>query len=295
MLKQFLGAASDKFITGRIALSLSYNGSAYHGWQLQKSGLPTVQQALEQALSQVANQPIKLVCAGRTDRSVHASHQLVHFVTTAKRNQKSWILGCNANLPSDISVSWVGAVDETFHARFSALSRRYLYCIYNHPVRSASFSSEMTWCHYPLDEKAMHDAAQSLVGRHDFSSFRAAGCQAKSPIREMEFVNVSRIANMVVIDIKGNAFLHHMVRNIAGVLMSVGRGAEPVSWSKTVLAAKDRAKGDVTASPCGLFLTHVEYPSEFNIPASGGAPGFVQAMMVAAGHAEYVPEALRES
>lgn len=292
MTKHRSNTASDELITGRIALSLSYNGTAYHGWQSQKDGLPTVQQVLEEALSVVANQRISLTCAGRTDRSVHASHQVVHFDTTARRSRRSWILGCNANLPHDVSVTWVGAVADDFHARFSAISRRYLYCIYNHPVRSASFASEMTWCHYPLNEVLMHQAAQSLVGEHDFSSYRAAGCQAKSPIRIMEFVNVMRIANMVVIDIKGNAFLHHMVRNIAGVLMSVGRGVQPVAWSKTVLDAKDRARGDVTAPPYGLYLSHVDYPSEFNIPASAGAPGFAQAMMVASGHLKYNQDGL---
>ncbi len=265
--------------TRRVALSVSYNGSAYYGWQSQKSGLPTIQKFIEKAVSLVANEPIEVVCAGRTDKSVHASNQIIHFDTSAERSPRSWIFGCNTNLPRDISVSWAGYVDEKFHARFSATSRRYNYLIYNHPVRPANFSTELTWCHHPLDAEKMHQAAQYLVGEHDFTSFRAVGCQSKTPFRFLEFVNVSRFGNVILIDIKGNAFLHHMVRNIAGVLMDIGSGKEAVEWCDYVLKAKDRTKAAVTAQPNGLFLTQVDYPEHFLIQQTSGAPSLIQAMI----------------
>ena len=276
--------AGDHLVTGRVALCLSYNGASYHGWQAQKSGIPTVQKYLEAAISKVANHPVSVVCAGRTDASVHSSYQVVHFDTTVKRSERAWVFGCNANLPDDISVFWAGEMTPDFHARFSATSRRYHYLIYNHPIRPSSFTNEMTWTHYPLDEEKMHQAAQFLVGRHDFTSFRAVGCQANSPVRSLEYVNVQRFSNMIMIDIKGNAFLHHMVRNIAGVLISIGCGKQPVEWCEEVLLLKDRTKADVTASPHGLYLTHVDYPRKFNIPASSGAPSLIQAMLVSSGH-----------
>jgi tRNA pseudouridine38-40 synthase len=277
--EQVSDTAGNESFSGRIALCLSYNGFIYHGWQSQKSGLPTVQKFLEHAISKVANHPVKVICAGRTDSSVHATHQVVHFETTAFRNKRAWVFGCNANLPKDISVSWAGRASEDFHARFSAISRRYHYVIYNHPIRPAIFSNELTLCHAPLNAQAMHKAAQSLVGKHDFSSYRAAGCQANSPVRTLEFVNVKRYSNVIVIDIKGNAFLLHMVRNIAGVLMSIGKGEKPVSWCADVLALRDRKEAAVTASPSGLYLTHVDYPLVYGIPQSTGAPSVIQAML----------------
>ena len=264
---------------GRVALCVLYKGSRYFGWQSQSSGLPTVQDEVEAAIARVANHPVEVVCAGRTDKAVHASYQVVHFDTSAVRSERSWVFGCNANLPPDLSVAWAKPVPDAFHARFSAFSRRYNYFIFNHPVRPAHFFEEMTWCHYQLDESAMHDAAQALLGEHDFTSFRAVGCQSKTPFRNIEAISVRRCANMLVIDIKGNAFLHHMVRNIAGVLMAIGSGNKPVSWCAEVLEARDRKKADVTAPPYGLFLTDVSYPEEFGLPVSPGAPGFAQAML----------------
>lgn len=275
-------SAGDQKITGRIALCVSYNGHQYYGWQSQKSGLPTVQKYIEEALSIVANEPIEVVCAGRTDKSVHASYQIVHFETKALRSPRSWVFGCNTNLPKDISVAWAIEVSDDFHARFSATSRRYNYLIYNHPIRSSSFATELTWCHHPLNATDMHEAAQFLVGEHDFTSFRAVGCQSKTPFRFLEFVNVTRYNDVILLDIKGNAFLHHMVRNIAGVLMTIGAGEQPVSWCDAVLKAKDRTKASVTAPPFGLFLTQVDYPDSFNIPKSTGAPSLVQSMINAA-------------
>ena len=262
-------------------MCLSYNGSSYHGWQAQKCGLSTIQQHVEAAVSKVANHLVHVVCAGRTDKGVHSSYQVIHFDSFAERNPRSWVFGTNANLPKGISISWAGVVDDSFHARFSATSRRYQYIIYNHPIRPASFADELTWCHEKLDAKMMHDAAQSLVGEHDFTSFRAVGCQAKSPVRTMEFLRVTRYSDVIVLDVKGNAFLHHMIRNIAGVLIDIGSGKMAVDWCAKVLAAKDRAQGGVTASPKGLYLSDVVYPCEHLIPNTLGAPSIVQAMISA--------------
>lgn len=272
-------AAGSSDVTGRVALCISYKGSRYFGWQSQSSGIPTVQDEVQSAISKVANHPVEVVCAGRTDKAVHATYQVVHFDTTSKRSERAWVFGCNANLPPDISVAWAKPVSDEFHARFSAFSRRYNYFIYNHPIRPAHFYDEMTWCHYQLNERDMNEAAQSLLGEHDFSSFRAVGCQSKSPYRNIQTISVRRFANILVLDIQGNAFLHHMVRNIAGVLMSIGSGGKPVAWCKEVLEARDRRQADVTAPPFGLFLTDVLYPESFNLPLSGGAPAFAQAML----------------
>lgn len=274
-----LGAAGNSDVTGRVALCISYKGSRYFGWQSQSSGIPTVQDEVQSAISKVANHPVDVVCAGRTDKAVHASYQVVHFDTTSRRTERAWVFGCNANLPPDISVAWAKPVSDEFHARFSAYSRRYNYFIYNHPIRPAHFYDEVTWCHYQLNERDMHEAAQSLLGEHDFSSFRAVGCQSKSPFRNIQAISVRRFANMLVLDIQGNAFLHHMVRNIAGVLMSIGSGSKPVAWCKEVLELRDRRQADVTAPPFGLFLTDVLYPESFNLPLSDGAPVFAQAML----------------
>lgn len=271
--------AGSDIVTGRVALGLSYKGARYCGWQSQPDGVPSVQDELERALSLVANQPIKVTCAGRTDKAVHASYQVVHFDTKALRTERSWVFGCNANLPPDVAVSWVRSVSDDFNARFSATSRRYNYFIYNHPIRPAHYYEEMTWCHYPLDEVRMHEAAKALVGEHDFTSFRAVGCQSKTAIRTLESLNVRRFANVVMLDVKGNAFLHHMVRNIAGVLIAIGNHKKPVSWCQEVLEAKDRTKAGVTAPPYGLFLTDVTYPAGFDLPLSLGAPGMAHAML----------------
>lgn len=281
MTGKSMTAAGDEQITGRIALGLSYKGSRFYGWQAQPDADPSVQGTLEAAISKVANHPVSVVCAGRTDKAVHASYQVVHFDTHAQRSERAWVFGCNANLPPDISVSWAAPVSSEFHARFSAFNRRYNYLIYNHPVRPAHFYDEMTWCHTPLDADKMHTAAQSLLGEHDFTSFRAVGCQSRTPIREIQSISVERYADVLVIDVQGNAFLHHMVRNIAGVLISIGAGRQPVSWCKDVLEARDRAQADVTAPPYGLFLMDVGYPSEFALPASSGAPSIVRSMLAA--------------
>lgn len=243
----------------RIALGVRYDGSSYHGWQVQ-DGLSTVQQQVERALSVVANQPIMVVCAGRTDAGVHASGQVLHFDTVAYRSDHAWIFGSNNNLPYDISIIWAKEVDKGFHARYRALTRRYRYVIYNHEIRPAILRRAISWYFRPLDEKRMQVAAQFLLGEHDFSSFQGAGCQSKTPIRTIFQIEIFRIRRMVVIDVRGNSFLLHMVRNIVGVLVAVGSGEKKPEWAEIVLKAKDRRQGGVTVSPNGLYLVEVTYP-----------------------------------
>ncbi len=249
----------------RIALGVEYDGTGFSGWQLQV-GVRTVQGCLEEALSRVAAHGVRVHCAGRTDAGVHGAEQVVHFDTRAERSMRSWVYGANANLPKTVAVLWATPVSETFHARFSACRRSYRYVIYNRAVRPTFLAWRTTWEYRPLDEGLMHQAAQALVGEQDFSSYRAQGCQAKSPVRTVHEICVYRRGELVFIDIEANAFLHHMVRNIAGVLMAIGAGERPVAWAAEVLRYRDRARGGVTAPPSGLYLTRVGYPSEFQLP-----------------------------
>ena len=249
----------------RVALGIEYDGSRYSGWQ-QQLHAPSVQEAVESALGKVADHAVSVVCAGRTDAGVHACNQVVHFDTEARRRERSWVLGGNANLPDDINLCWAREVDSDFHARFSAIARSYRYTILNRWVRSALESNRMTWVHQPLDESAMQQAAEHLVGEHDFSSYRALACQAKSPVRTVDYIHVARQDDRITIDIKANAFLHHMVRNIAGVLIEIGKGERPVDWSRDVLGYRDRALGGVTAPPHGLYFLSAHYPEPFGIP-----------------------------
>ncbi|MFC1684874.1 tRNA pseudouridine(38-40) synthase TruA [Pseudomonadota bacterium] len=249
----------------RIAMGVEYDGAGFHGWQIQV-GVRTVQEDLEQALSKVADHPIRVQCAGRTDTGVHGVGQVVHFDTEAERPTRSWLLGTNTNMARDLNVTWAQPVAEEFHARFSATNRSYRYVILNRMTRSALLRNHAVWSHRPLDEQRMHEAAQLLVGTHDFSSYRALGCQAKSPVRTISEISVRRQEDRVIIELNANAFLHHMVRNIAGVLMAIGRGEQPVAWSREILERRDRTQGGVTAPPQGLYLMHVGYPEQFNIP-----------------------------
>jgi tRNA pseudouridine38-40 synthase len=251
----------------RIALGIEYDGSAYNGWQKQKHGLG-VQEVVEEAISTVANQPIKVVCAGRTDTGVHALEQVVHFDTTAVRDMRSWVFGANANLPGNVSVLWAKQVDDEFHARFSASARCYRYIILNRAVRPAVNAGRVTWEYRPLDVDKMHRAGSSLLGEHDFSSYRALQCQSKTPMRNITRLDVIRDNEKVIIEIEANAFLHHMVRNIAGVLITIGAGDEPVEWSKEVLELRDRAQGGITAPADGLYFFKVSYPERFSVPPS---------------------------
>ncbi|MFS1292113.1 tRNA pseudouridine(38-40) synthase TruA [Pseudomonas piscis] len=259
----------------RIALGVEYKGSRYHGWQRQSSGVPSVQETLEKALSRVADSPITLTCAGRTDAGVHASGQVVHFDTQVVRPMKAWVMGANINLPHDISVSWAREMPAHFHARFKAIARRYRYVIYNDQIRPAHLNEEITWNHRPLDTERMAEAAAYLVGTHDFSAFRAGQCQAKSPIKEIHHLQVIRCGRMIVLDIRASAFLHHMVRNIAGVLMTIGAGERPVEWAREVLESRVRRAGGVTAHPFGLYLVQVEYRDEFQLPERYIGPHFL--------------------
>ncbi|CAM4442780.1 MAG: tRNA pseudouridine synthase A [Legionella sp.] len=258
----------------RIALVLEYDGSHYHGWQAQ-TGLHTVQQALEHALSKVADSPISVVCAGRTDTGVHATNQVVHFDTDKERSIRAWIHGANSFLPKDVCVKWGKELPEEFNARYSATARRYRYIIYNGAIRPALLRSNMTWQYRQLDHRLMHQAAQFLVGEKDFTSFRSVECQSNTPMRNVHKIQVTRANDLVIIDISANAFLHHMVRNIAGVLIAVGSGKHPVSWVEEVLAARDRRLGAETAPAYGLYLVQVTYPQGFGILQNNPGPAFL--------------------
>ncbi|OOG22333.1 tRNA pseudouridine(38-40) synthase TruA [Thioalkalivibrio denitrificans] len=257
----------------RLALGLEYDGADFCGWQSQKHARG-VQACVEQALSKVANQPVKVVCAGRTDAGVHATCQVIHFDTDAERTERSWILGGNSHLPPQVSLLWAREMDPGFSARFSARSRRYRYVIFNRWVRPGVLHRKVSWHHRPLDAGLMHEAGQRLLGEWDFTSFRAVGCQAKSPVRTLLSLDVSRRGDFIYLDVHANAFLHHMVRNIAGVLMAVGEGDRPMEWVSEVLHARDRTLGGVTASPHGLYLVHVEYEAETGIVLEPVLPEF---------------------
>ena len=258
----------------RIALGIEYDGAAFFGWQRQKE-VNTVQGELEKALSKVANHPVDVFCAGRTDAGVHGTGQVVHFETDSIRTERGWTMGVNTNLPDSIAVTWVKHVPDDFHARFSATARRYRYIISNTKLRPAILNAGLSHYHSPLDEHLMHQAAQALLGENDFSSFRAAQCQSNSPNRFIHFINVTRHNDFIVIDIKANAFVHHMVRNIAGSLIAVGKGEQPVEWMTELLVAKDRTKAAETAKPNGLYLVQVDYPDTFELPKTQLGPLFL--------------------
>lgn len=267
----------------RWVAGVEYNGALYKGWQKQKHHPgPSVQESLEVAISKVANHPIDVVCAGRTDSGVHASAQVIHFDTTAIRSDRSWKLGINTGLPDGICLNWImpaPRVDgDPFHARFSAVARRYRYFILNKPVKPGLMHDQATWWRRPLDEALMHQAAQALVGEHDFTSFRARDCQANHAIRTMKDISVKRLNDWVVIEVCANAFLYHMVRNIAGVLLPIGEGKRPTTWCAEVLAAKDRTKAGVTAPGEGLYFVDVEYPDYPDLPIDRSGPYFYQFM-----------------
>lgn len=249
-------------MTQRIALGLQYDGSQYHGWQIQPHQ-NTVQLQVQHALSQIANTPIHITCAGRTDVGVHAKEQVIHFDTEVERSFDAWQRGTNSLLPSDIAIQWARRVSDSFHARFSAIDRSYEYIIYNAPIRSALYARNTTWHHIPLDHTLMASGAQHLLGTHDFSAFRDADCQAKTPIRTVTNVTVVRENEFIKINITANAFLHHMVRNIVGILLPIGAGLKSPVWVLDVLNTKDRKQAGITAPSQGLTLTKVGYPQEW--------------------------------
>lgn len=249
----------------KIAFGIEYDGSGYCGWQTQ-DGVPTVQETLESALSKVADQFIRVYCAGRTDTGVHAKGQVVHIETDANRKDRSWIFGTNANLPRDINVQWIKLVDDDFHGRFSAERRVYRYHILNQTSRSALLNNRVVWECRALSLSSMHEASAFLVGEHDFSAYRSLSCQAKNPVRTIHRLELKQRQSIITIEIEANAFLHHMVRNIAGVLMDIGMGKHDPQWAKEVLDSRDRTVGGITAPPEGLYLMRVHYPIRFNLP-----------------------------
>lgn len=260
----------------RTALIVAYNGKSFHGWQYQSEKIPTVQRDLTRALGQVADRDVVVHCAGRTDTGVHATKQVIHFDCAVDRPNKAWVMGVNAHLGDDVSVEWAGQVADDFDARRTASARHYLYLVHNNRIRSALMPEYLTRERRVLDEKAMHDAAQSFIGEADFSSFRAANCQSNSPMRNVMSVGVKRYNDVVAIDIKANAFLHHMVRNIVGTLLDIGSGEKPISWIAELMSKKDRALAGITAPPNGLFLVNVDYPTGAGIPISARLPHFLQ-------------------
>jgi tRNA pseudouridine38-40 synthase len=251
----------------RIALGIEYDGSRFLGWQTQTGG-GAVQDALEAALSAVADQPLGVTCAGRTDRGVHARGQVVHFDTTAQRPDSAWVRGVNAMLPDSVAVLWSKPVADDFHARYAALSRTYRYVLINRAVRAALETRFAGWFHAPLDVAAMQAAAVQFLGEHDFSAFRSSECQAKSPVRTIACLDVRREGERIVFTVRANAFLHHMVRNIVGTLVYVGKGRHPPGWVRELLEARDRARAAPTFAAAGLCLEQVEYAPHWNLPAA---------------------------
>ncbi|WP_207004719.1 tRNA pseudouridine(38-40) synthase TruA [Trinickia mobilis] len=249
----------------RIALGIQYDGTAFCGWQSQPHG-KTVQDELERALREFAQAPLSTVVAGRTDTGVHGLGQVVHFDTDLDRAEFSWVRGTNAFLPETVAVQWAKVVPETFHARFSAFERTYYYALYVNPVRSPMLAGRAGWTHTPLDVEAMRAAAACLIGEHDFSAFRSSECQAKTPVKHLYEIDIRAQGDLIHFRFRANAFLHHMVRNLMGCLVAVGRGRYPVAWLSEVLASRDRNRAAPTFMPEGLYLAHVGYPETFAVP-----------------------------
>ena len=249
----------------RVALGVEYDSSAYCGWQSQPDGR-TVQDALQLALSQVASASISVIAAGRTDTGVHALEQVIHFDTQSVRPLTAWVRGVNALLPSGIAVLWAHAVADEFHARFSAQARSYSYYLYCRPVRSAVQHGKVGWFHQPLDIVKMREAAQYLLGEHDFSAFRASACQAKSPVKNLSMLDIQQQGNIMSLDLTSNAFLHHMVRNIVGCLVYVGKGKHPPQWMQEVLQGRERSRAAPTFAPDGLYLRRIAYDAKWGLP-----------------------------
>jgi len=250
----------------RLALGLEYDGSAFRGWQSQEQAVG-IQSLVEKAIAAVADHPVEIMAAGRTDAGVHALMQVVHFDTPASRSDRSWVLGVTSNLPKQVSVLWAREVPDAFHARYSAQARSYRYYILNRPIRPAIGADYLSWIREPLDADPMHRAAQLLLGEQDFTSFRAAQCQSRTPMRFVHSISVQRVGEIIEVAITANAFLHHMVRNIAGVLIAIGTGEQPETWARDVLEARDRTRGGITAPAGGLYLTGVRYAPGLDLPS----------------------------
>ena len=257
----------------KYAACIEYDGTSYFGWQRLAHG-PSIQSEVEDALSKVANHVIDLTCAGRTDSGVHGIGQVVHFESSAQRDLKGWQMGCNTNLPDNISMRWIQPVDDKFNARFSALSRRYRYIILNQQFRPALLNNKVCWYRDSLDADHMQLAANNLLGENDFSSFRASGCQANHAMRELQEISITRDGHFVYVDIVANAFLHHMVRNIVGSLFEVGTGVRAPEWFAELLDVRDRTQAGITAPACGLYFVSVQYPGAFGLPEVALPPFF---------------------
>jgi len=254
-------------------LGLEYDGAGFSGWQSQPGG-NTVQDVLESALGAVAGMRVPVVCAGRTDAGVHATAQVVHFDVAVERPATAWVRGANAHLPASVAVRWALPVSDEFHARFVARGRAYRYILLNRPERPGLLAGRVGWCHRPLDVAAMQVAASCLPGEHDFSSFRASGCQAKSPVKTMYRCTIAREGDLVIFDCCANAFLHHMVRNLVGALVYVGMGRESPAWFAYLLAARDRRLGAPTFAPDGLYLVGIDYGDQWALPQQGRIMAF---------------------
>lgn len=247
-----------------IALCIEYDGTNFHGWQTQPS-LRTIQSVLEEATSKVANHFVEIICAGRTDRGVHATEQIAHFKTNTIRDLRSWVLGINSSLPKDIRILSAHYMDSDFHARHSAILRQYRYIIYNSMTRPSLLRNNVTWCCNLLNYAKMHEAAKFWHGEHDFSSFQDSHCQSKTPFRIVKEITIKKVGDLVVFDIIANAFLHHMVRNMVGTLIKIGYGRKDVQWANEVLLAKSRVVAGPTAKASGLYLVKIYYPENFNL------------------------------
>lgn len=265
----------------RIAMGIEYKGSEFSGFQSQRSGVPTVQQSLERSLSSICDEPITLVCAGRTDKGVHATGQVIHFDTQAVRPQKAWLRGANTKLPDGVSIRWAKEVDPHFHSRFSAHSRCYRYVIHNTPTPSALLRHTVTWDRRRFDLSAMEAGSRYFLGEHDFSAFRGADCQANNPIRIMQRIEIDRVNDFIVIEVQATAFLYHMVRNIVGVLAAVACEGKSPQWVKAVLESRDRTQADVTAPADGLYLVNVDYPDLYDLPKQAKGPYFLPESVIA--------------
>ncbi|MGD2128884.1 MAG: tRNA pseudouridine(38-40) synthase TruA [Lysobacterales bacterium] len=254
----------------RYAMGLEYDGSEFLGWQVQRQE-PTVQSCVESAVSAVADHEVRVTCCGRTDTGVHALGQVAHFDSAAERAERNWILGLNSHLPRGVSVLWIRAVDDSFHARFSAFSRTYRYVVLNRWIRPALEARRMSWCRLPLSADKMNEAAQALLGEHDFTSFRAGACQARHAVREIQAISVRREGDVVILEVSANGFLYHMVRNIAGSLLRIGADERPVTWMAELLSARDRDRAAPTAPAEGLYFVGARYPAQYGLPDGAAA------------------------
>ena len=255
----------DRIITTRWVLGLEYDGQPFLGWQSQPNG-QTVQDQVERALALIACHPVRVICAGRTDTGVHALSQIIHFDTHASRSANAWVRGVNRHLPAAIRVLWAQPVDNTFHARFSAQKRSYRYVLYSAPVRPALYQGKVGWTHDSMDEEKLRQALSLLRGQHDFSAFRSAQCQAKSPVKIIYDIKLIRKGPFWIFDFEASGFLHHMIRNLMGTLVAIGRGSQPVIWIQTLLHQKDRRQAAPTFSAQGLYLSAVDYPEPWIFP-----------------------------